>query len=468
MTRTPSPIPCGPIRYRINFQGGGPPPPFYRPDRGVTFTSQPGTGGLVYGWSSFNGLGVNHYGNTEPRYDTFVRFGGRYWEIAVLNGTYQVFLASGDPTDTTGYFHIEVEGQTAIDGSPSSDRRWLEAFVTVVVADGRLTIKSLPDSVNCKINFVDIYACSSLPEPTPTNTFTRSITMTPTEAICNTCGLDAWTQETISGGFGNLGDQENLVFNDQIWLIAGDDDVDYVSNIWSSNNGINYTLVTTSPGFSPRSGHAAVVYNDKMWVIGGNLNTDVWSSNNGMNWYAITANGGFTASQLSDAVSFNNKMYYFPGGQEVWSSTDGSTWDLETGIAEFGVRDYPAIAVYNGLIWVVGGLNGSMYLNDVWSSSNGISWSLVTSSAPFTGRSRSLLTVYGSRLYLIAGTTSDNYFNDEIWCTNDGLNWDLVDSIPAFSPRVVSNPVVYLNRIWINGGMQYGTRFSDVWSSYCP
>jgi len=85
---------------------------------------------------------------------------------------------------------------------------------------------------------------------------------------------------------------------------------------------------------------------------------------------------------------------------EVWSSRDGV--DPEEpggpvgGEAHSGVRR----------IWIVGGdCNRGHYQDDVWSSEDGVEWKLHTSSAPWTPRQYHGVAVYDGRMWIVGGIT---------------------------------------------------------------
>lgn len=80
------------------------------------------------------------------------------WEIAVPNGPYSVLLGAGDPRTANTLYRLSVEDVLLLDGVSSSSNRWVEGLGTVIVTDGRLTIRNAPDSVNNKLAFVEISA----------------------------------------------------------------------------------------------------------------------------------------------------------------------------------------------------------------------------------------------------------------------------------------------------------------------
>jgi len=108
--------------------------------------------------------------------------------------------------------------------------------------------------------------------------------------------------------------------------------------------------------------------------------------------------------------------------------------------------DHSAVK-YQNKIWIFGGYNpgntsSDSYFEDVWSSSDGKSWDLLTSEAPWLGRRGHATVVFdngdGESIYLIGGYSVDEesgyrqYCND-VWKSADGINWSQIktNSIPA-------------------------------------
>src|SRR5439155_1306108 len=155
---------------RINFQPpGGQVPSGYVPDYGYVFDDR--NNGFSYGWDADNS--ANTYVRdvmSDVRYDTGIALeqpaGGQVWEIAVPNGTYDIHLVSGDPSYFDSVHEIAVEGVLAISGGVNVLNRYQEAWRTVTVTNGRLTITNAEGSKNNKLNFIDINQIDSI-TPTP-------------------------------------------------------------------------------------------------------------------------------------------------------------------------------------------------------------------------------------------------------------------------------------------------------------
>jgi N-acetylneuraminic acid mutarotase len=182
-------------------------------------------------------------------------------------------------------------------------------------------------------------------------------------------------------------------------------------------------------------GHATVVFGGKLWVIGG----DVASS---------------TPTDL-----FAN---------DVWYTTDGTTWVNATPNATFYGREGHSVAVLNNTMWLTGGdgINGASA--DVWSSTDGVTW---TQRAPvgtgFTARTRHGSAALNGRLYVLGGSDGAAYgvpvYND-VWSTADGTNWRLESAVAPFAARSLFAMFVHNNELWLSGGVAAGT-FNDVWRS---
>jgi hypothetical protein len=156
---------------KINFQqAGGEVPEDYYPDYGEPFGVH--EGGLSYGWSRNITGDSRDRGSSnaiDQRYDTLLHLqkgADAIWEIELPNGTYDLFMVCGDPDNTDQTDTFDVEGVIVAD--PDGQDNFDEYNVTVVVSDGRLTIKPGPGSSNSKIMFVDIMGVVFLQAYNPT------------------------------------------------------------------------------------------------------------------------------------------------------------------------------------------------------------------------------------------------------------------------------------------------------------
>jgi len=127
--------------------------------------------GLTYGWDHDNRTNMvdrNASNAPDQRYDTFARTtiagAGSKWEIAVPNGTYDIFLVAGDPNrNNNSVFTYEVEGKSIVNGVPTSTVRWFSGSNTVSVTDGRLTVSNGAGALANKLCFIEISAPLAAP-----------------------------------------------------------------------------------------------------------------------------------------------------------------------------------------------------------------------------------------------------------------------------------------------------------------
>jgi hypothetical protein len=239
-----------------------------------------------------------------------------------------------------------------------------------------------------------------------------------------------------------------VVFNNKMWVLGGMAGGSPVGNVYCSSDGATWsdtTCGTSAPPWGARYGLSAVVFNNKIYVLAGNSGSstlnDVWSSSDGTNWTEVTAGSCSNACANSYPVRSNAQVFafggklYIMGGfngatyyNDVWYSTDGSTWTQITangsgGNAPWSGRGNVAGQVYGGDMWVMGGWNGTSYLNDVWCSADGTNWYDSTtggqcggtSAASWSGRNAPSSVVYNNRMWVIGGKTGASTFNNDVW-----------------------------------------------------
>ncbi|HLJ95740.1 MAG TPA: hypothetical protein VKU02_21365, partial [Gemmataceae bacterium] len=156
-----APMQLGGVPFaRINFQPVGVAvPAAYMPDYGYAYGSR--GNGFTYGWDSDNSANTFARGvMSDSRYDTGIAMeqptGGHAWQIAVPNGTYAIHLVSGDPSNFDSIDEISTDGMLAVSGGVNVLSRFQEAWRTVTVTNGLLTITNATGSSNDKLDFIDI------------------------------------------------------------------------------------------------------------------------------------------------------------------------------------------------------------------------------------------------------------------------------------------------------------------------
>jgi hypothetical protein len=155
----------------VNFAlSTAPVPPGYFQDTGSVFGDR--GNGQSYGWDrdvTADGRQRNAANSPDLRYDTFMHLikavPPAIWEIEIPNGYYEVHIVAGDASNSDSVFQFDVEGvltATVVPGGAGSfNFNWADYTVFTAVSDGRLTIRSGPNSQttanNNKIAFIDMY-----------------------------------------------------------------------------------------------------------------------------------------------------------------------------------------------------------------------------------------------------------------------------------------------------------------------
>lgn len=331
----------------------------------------------------------------------------------------------------------------------------------------------------------------------------------------NVAKLDPKTvswQKSSEAGWGSFHDVQAGFFNGKFYAInstIGSFGA-LTFGVFQSADGMAWTrlkAVDNNGDSIPGTEHSKLVtgFNNKMWLIGGFMpgvgfnfsavTNKVWSSSDGVSW-TVSAPADpadrWSIRERINSVVFNNKLWVIGGSgypafgntnaigtayNDVWNTTDGTTWTKVTDAAAFLPRSNPSVFVYKDKIWLVGGIdNGKNYLNDVWTSTDGLTWTEVTTATVFTPRQGHRVVAHNDQLLLIGGETADNTLAD-LWVSeDDGVNWTKIEAgdvraLPGnFPGRANFNAFVNENVIWVMGGLARVTGttnqyviVSDIW-----
>lgn len=202
-----------------------------------------------------------------------------------------------------------------------------------------------------------------------------------------------WQEINSTAAFPSRFGHQMVTFKNEMWVMGGHSGVSSLDDNWSSADGEVWALKSGQgstnpfvPAYGDRRYHQAVVYDNKLWVIGGELgNTvknDVWSFDNGVNWTEETGLDIPSARTKHQVVVFNDAMWLIGGAVDsidtpsnnIYKYTTASGWSLE-GTGEFSARHSHRVTVHDGELYLIGGVdNSGDKLHDVWKSSNGTTW----------------------------------------------------------------------------------------------
>lgn len=262
-----------------------------------------------------------------------------------------------------------------------------------------------------------------------------------------------------------------------LWMLGGSIGAfGYLNDVWTSQDGTNWTSVSPAMTFNPCSGEG-VAFNGMVWFISerqsvGMTNIVYVGLADGLGWYEATNGPAFGTRDGFGLVSFNNSMWVIAGTNnpvtflnDVWYSPDGTNWSSANASAAFPGTIDSAFAVFNNAIWMIGGFGSSGPTNGVWNSSDGTNWICVNPAAAFSSRWMSKAAVANGILFLVGGITATGLTND-IWYSLDGANWYRNCDMAPFQSRVSFGCIGFKNSLWVVGGLTEATNTNDVWVSY--
>jgi hypothetical protein len=232
-----------------------------------------------------------------------------------------------------------------------------------------------------------------------------------------------------------------------------------------------------------RDHQCTVSMNGKVWVIGGSdgsgvMKNSVYSTTDGTSWTLETAVAGWSARDKFGCTVFDNKIWVIGGDtgagspstklNDVWWSTNGIAWTQATAAAGWATRQTPVVLVYDNKMWVLGGMGNTpsypAYYNDVWWSTNGIAWTQATATAGWAARWFHSGLTYDNRMWIMGGGTPTR--KNDVWYSSNGADWTQATAAANWSAKQGMGQVVWNGRMWLTAGYagsSSGT--NEVWHS---
>ena len=303
-----------------------------------------------------------------------------------------------------------------------------------------------------------------------------------------------WVRATAAAAWQPRDSQGELVYRDQLWIFGGwfNSFAAPPRDVWSSADGKAWTKVTAPAPWIHSDLPMTLVFADQMWMMGGWYNgrlkghsasNQVWSSTDGVTWNQATARAGWSPRIAAAAVVFQDKMWllggtenYYFGDQkslrnDVWYSSDGRQWHQATAEAPWAPRAYHQTVVLNDRIYLFGGGNyvpQYAAYHDVWSSADGIHWRRETASAPWSPRLWFSAVVYRQQMWVLGGWSNNPSTNwGDAWYSADGRTWREFKTDVVWKARHEHSALVHQDKLWIAGGHARPLS-SEVWSLHLP
>ena len=205
-----------------------------------------------------------------------------------------------------------------------------------------------------------------------------------------------WTLETPAAGWSPRLAPGFIVFKNRMWILGGTSDFyqnneqTLMNDVWSSEDGKKWKLELENAPWSKRTHGQAIVFDGKIWVMGGGqrapkaiATNDVWCSEDGVNWTLVTPSAAWKPRLWFSAVVYRDRMWVLGGWSEeagnfgdVWHSKDGVNWTELTSGHIWSKRHEHAAFVFRDKIWVAGGAAEPNYQLDseVWSLQLPTNW----------------------------------------------------------------------------------------------
>lgn len=302
-------------------------------------------------------------------------------------------------------------------------------------------------------------------------------------------GVFTYTQVTKKAEWKNRFDHAAVAFNGKMWVLGGYNPGEvrgdtYYEDVWSSEDGETWELVTDAAPWKGRRGHTVNVFDDgsgeAMFLIGGfevdeetghrQYTNDVWKSVNGADWTQVKERNYMKIDSLDETGAralppIDSLDDWFPRMNHVTvtaTHNDTSYLYIIGGATQF--ENYDARYAME-------------YFNDVWRSTNGADWHRVPAN-DFGMRASHAAAVDPAtgRIYIQGGQHGpmfDAAYNASIpldnwswlWSSDDGVNWtaerDSAFNSKGYYNRMEHEMEFFHNTLWTFSGrgvslMHYG------------
>ena len=180
----------------------------------------------------------------------------------------------------------------------------------------------------------------------------------------------------------------------------------FFKDVWVSDDGANWAEITSNADWEGRAGLSAVVFKDRLFIFGGSqgddastggqgrrLFNDVWMSDDGANWTLVTSSAPWAPRAGGVAVVHKGYIYLLGGERgftcggapgcvperdlyfnDVWRTRDGKDWELVTPAAGWSARPGHQCVEAAGYIACFGGYGEPQNPVDFWVSRDGARW----------------------------------------------------------------------------------------------
>ncbi len=294
-----------------------------------------------------------------------------------------------------------------------------------------------------------------------------------------------WICETPQAPWQGRDSQGYFVHEGKMWMFGGwfSGDKPEPRDVWNSADGRQWTQVLEVAPWSHGDMPACMVHAGRMWLMGGRelpggtTSNRVWSSRDGKNW-SMEGEAGWSCRVCHSYEVFRGRIWIMGGvsdwkedsdrtlKNDIWSSADGKSWNLELAEAPWCKRRDARLFVFQDKLWLMGGGAQNRHqrpLRDVWCSEDGVNWEIISEEAPWSPRLWFAQAIYRGCIWVLGGWLPEPGNMNDIWFTRDGMNWTEVKCGKIWTGRHQPAVYVFKDRLWIAGGHANPVS-NEVWS----
>lgn len=260
----------------------------------------------------------------------------------------------------------------------------------------------------------------------------------------------SWIQLTEHAEWSARSSHGFIYFLNKFWIVGGALQSGFCNDVWSSDDcttwvrEVEHIYGASPPYWIDRHEFALCEHAGYVYMSGGfdgSYQSDVQRTSDMVNWVPI-------CSQIDDVsygprehgmIWFNNALRIY-GGQfntgvdnRQFSSVSGVSW-TDHGSASWPIRKELQLLIsdQNDELALIGGFDGSSYLNDVYTTTDGLTWITIQQVNSFTARADFNIVSYNGNVLLLGGINDSGLLND-IWSCR-------LQVIP--DGKIINNPII--------------------------
>ena len=155
-----------------------------------------------------------------------------------------------------------------------------------------------------------------------------------------------WKLVTRNAGWQPRDSQGEVVFNNRLWIMGGwfDSFSAPPRDVWSSPDGKSWSRTTSEAPWRHSDLPMSVTFRGKMWLMGGwadgrlkthSASAQVWNSDNGSDWKLVTEKAGWSPRLAAGVAVHDDKLWIIGGTENYYFGTDKSIQKLTNLIDKF-------------------------------------------------------------------------------------------------------------------------------------